>query len=307
MLCVDAVCTKLKMGWEMPSEVAKAKAPRRYRYGPKPTWEIVLDAVLAMGRPVSSTEVGDYIVERIPDFALKNLSPDLSVLSVNCNSRGNHGVNSKTRRTDSGNKYDRLVRIGEGRGVRYAEYQPAVHGVWELAEVGEGKLRPRRVALPDSVELDAARMTVAAAGMFDPSEDARRRVMGALVQREGQPKFRRSLLDEYSGECVITGCNVEALLEAAHIVPYRGVHTNDVTNGLLLRADLHKLFDLHMFRIDPRTHTVHLCDDLKASEYGCYEGRRLRPPKSQENMPAEASLRHHEARCAWLIMESSGD
>ncbi|MGF6875087.1 HNH endonuclease [Paraburkholderia sp. MM5477-R1] len=295
------------MGWEMSSEVAKTKAPRRYRYGPKPTWEIVLDAVLAMGRPVSSTEVGDYIVERIPDFALKNLSPDLSVLSVNCNSRGNHGVNSKTRTTDSGNKYDRLVRIGEGRGVRFTEYQPAVHGVWELAEVGEGKLRPRRVALPDSVELDTARISVASAGMFDPSEDARRRVMAALVQREGQPKFRRSLLDEYSGECVITGCNVEALLEAAHIVPYRGVHTNDVTNGLLLRADLHKLFDLHMFRIDSRTHTVHLCDDLKDSEYGCYEGRRLRPPKSQENRPAEASLRHHEARCAWMIMESSGD
>ncbi|WP_074169491.1 HNH endonuclease signature motif containing protein [Caballeronia hypogeia] len=36
-----------------------------------------------------------------------------------------------------------------------------------------------------------------------------------------------------------------------------GAHTNDVTNGLLLRADLHKLFDLHMFRIDPQTRTVH--------------------------------------------------
>lgn len=295
------------MGWDMSSEIAKTKAPRSYRYGSKPTWEIVLDAVLAMGRPASPTEVGDYIVERIPDFALKNLSPDLSVLSVNCNSRGNHGVNSKPRRTDSGNKYDRLVRIGEGRGVRFTEYDPALHGVWELAEVGERKLRPRRVALPDSVELDAARINVASAGMFDLSEDARRRVMAALVQREGQPKFRRSLLDEYSGACVITGCNVEALLEAAHIMPYRGVHTNDVTNGLLLRADLHKLFDLHTFRIDPQTRTVHLCDDLKASEYGCYEGSRLRPPKSQENMPAEASLRHHEARCAWMIMESSDE
>jgi hypothetical protein len=291
----------------MPSDATKKKAPREYRYGPKPTWEIVLDAVLAMGRPVSSTEVGHYIVERIPDFALKNLSPDLSVLSVNCNSRGNHAVNSKPRRTDSDNKYDRLVRIGEGRGVRFTEYEPAVHGVWELAEVGEKKLRPRRIALPDCVELDAARIKVASAGLFDPNEDARRRVMAALVQREGQPKFRRSLLDEYSGKCVITGCNVEALLEAAHIMPYRGAHTNDVTNGLLLRADLHKLFDLHMFRIDPRTHTVHLCDDLKASEYGCYEGRRLRSPRSQENTPSEASLRHHEARCAWMIMESSGE
>ncbi|WP_218239790.1 HNH endonuclease [Comamonas fluminis] len=297
----------MKAGLAMPSEITKAKAPRLYRYGLKPTWEIVLDAVLGMGRPVSSTEVGDYIVQRIPDFALKNLGPDLSVLSVNCNSRGNHGVNTKTRRTDSGNKYDRLVRIGEGRGVRFTGYEPAIHGVWELAEVGEGKLRPRRIALPDSIELDAARVNVASEGMFDPSEDARRRVMAVLVQREGQPKFRRALLDEYSGACVITGCNVESLLEAAHIVPYRGMHTNDVTNGLLLRADLHKLFDLHMFRIEPKAHTVHLCDELKGSEYGVYEGRRLRPPKSQQNMPAEASLRYHEERCAWTILESSGE
>lgn len=295
------------MGWKMSSKIKKAKTPRRYQYGLKPTWEIVLDAVLALDRPVSSTEIGDYIVERIPDFALKNLSPDLSVLSVNCNSRGNHGVNSKKRKTDSGNKYDRLVRIGEGRGVRFIEYEHAVHGVWELTEVGERKLRPRLVALPDSVELDAARINATSTGLFDPSEDARRRIMAALVLREGQPKFRRSLLDAYSGKCVITGCSVEALLEAAHIMPYRGVHTNEITNGLLLRADLHKLFDLHMFRIDPRTYTVHLSDDLKESEYGCYEGRRLGLPKSQENMPAEASLRHHEARCAWMIMQPIGE
>jgi HNH endonuclease len=291
----------------MPADHAKKKAPREYRYGSKPTWEIVLDAVLALGRPVTSAEVGDHIVERIPDFALTNLSPDLSVLSVNCNSRGNHAANSTPRRTDSGNKYDRLVRIGEGRGVRFTEYDPAVHGVWALVEVGEGKLRPRRVALPDSIELEAARASVTSAGMFDPNEDARRRVIAALVQREGQPKFRRALLDAYSGACVITGCNVEVLLEAAHIMPYRGTHTNDVTNGLLLRADFHKLFDLHMFRIDPRAHTVHLCDALKASEYGCYEGRRLRQPRSHDNTPAEASLRHHEERCAWMLVESSNE
>ncbi|MBN3826803.1 HNH endonuclease [Burkholderia sp. Ac-20384] len=291
----------------MPADHTRNKAPREYRYGSKPTWEIVLDAVLALGRPVSSTEVGDYIVERIPEFALKNLSPDLSVLSVNCNSRGNHGVNSKPRRTDSGNRYDRLVRIGEGRGVRFTEYDPTVHGVWALEDVGKKKLRPRQVALPDSIELEAARVSAASAGVFDPNEDARRRVMAALVQREGQPKFRRALLDEYSGACVITGCNVEALLEAAHIMPYRGAHTNDVTNGLLLRADLHKLFDLHMFRIDPRAHTVHFCAALKASEYGCYEGRRLRQPRSQCNAPAEASLRHHEERCAWMLVESSDE
>ncbi|MBR7964673.1 HNH endonuclease [Burkholderia latens] len=129
--------------------------------------------------------------------------------------------------------------------------------------------------------------------------------MRTLVQREGQPQFRRALIDEYAGACSITGCTVEALLEAAHIIPYLGPHTNDVSNGLLLRADLHKLFDLHMFRIDPQTHTVHLCDELKASEYASFEGRRLRPTKSPNKAPAAASLRHHEERCTWTLVESA--
>lgn len=277
---------------------------RQYRYGDKATWDMVGDAVVAMGRPVSTAEVRDYLVARVPDFRTNNLGPDLSVLSVNCYSRANHAVNTKPRRTDTGNKYDRLVRIGEGRGVKFAEYSPTVHGVWELADVGDAKLRPRQISTPQAIELEEARISAMTDGEFDPTEDARRRIMRTLVQREGQPQFRRALIDEYAGACAISGCTVEALLEAAHIIPYLGPHTNDVSNGLLLRADLHKLFDLHMFRIDPESRTVYLCDELKASEYACMEGRRLRPTKSPDKAPAPASLRHHEERCTWTLVES---
>ena len=60
---------------------------RQYRYGDKATWDMVGDAVVAMGRPVSTAEVRDYLVARVPDFRTNNLGPDLSVLSVNCFSR----------------------------------------------------------------------------------------------------------------------------------------------------------------------------------------------------------------------------
>lgn len=189
--------------------------------------------------------------------------------------------------------------------MKFAAYNPAVHGVWELADVGDKKLRPRQIATPQAIELDEARKSATSDGDFDPTEDARRRIMRALVQREGQPQFRRALIDEYAGACAISGCTVEALLEAAHIIPYLGPHTNDVSNGLLLRADLHKLFDLYMLRIDPQARTVHLCDELKASEYAPFEGRRLRPTKSSNKAPAAASLRHHEERCTWTLVESA--
>lgn len=288
----------------MTSTLPTNRPRRRYRYGSKPTWEVVLDAVLEFGRPVAAAEVGERIAQRIPDFARANLGPDLSVLSVNCNSRGNHGVNSKPRRSDSGNAYDRLVRIGKGQGVRFTEYSPALHGIWELADVGDKVPRPRCILSADTVELEAARLNAAAEDAFSHDEDTRRRILAAIVQREGQPEFRRNLLDAYSCACVVTGCTVESLLEAAHIVPYRGAHTNVVSNGLLLRADIHKLFDLHLLWIDPKTRQIRLDDTLLGSEYGHLEGRRLREPNHAETRPQETALEYHEQRCAGALLES---
>lgn len=87
---------------------------------------------------------------------------------------------------------------------------------------------------------------------FDPRsiEDGRQWIAQMVVLRQGQPIFRAQLLETYGRKCAITGCEVEDVLEAAHIVPYQGPQTNDVTNGLLLRADIHTLFDRGLIRID---------------------------------------------------------
>ena len=81
-------------------------------------------------------------------------------------------------------------------------------------------------------------------------EDARRRIEATIVLRQGQGAFRDSLLEAYGCRCAISGCDVPEALEAAHIIPYKGEHTNVVVNGLLLRADLHTLFDLGLIAID---------------------------------------------------------
>lgn len=278
---------------------------RRYRYGEISTWQLVLNAVKALDGPVSPGEVGAHIVASIPDFARANLSPDLSVMSVNSNSRGHHAVNTRPRRTDTGNPYDQLFRIGRGRGVRYVLYDPAVHGVWELYDPGVKPLRPRLISSADDIELERARNEVRDAGALDPtdSEDARRRIMASVVQREGQPAFRESLLRAYGNACAITGCTVVPLLEAAHIIPYRGPHTNVVSNGLLLRADLHKLFDLHLIRIDPARRTLHVSEELMNSEYGSLAGQTLRPPSSAQDAPSIASLADHQSRCVWAALD----
>lgn len=132
-------------------------------------------------------------------------------------------------------------------------------------------------------------------GEFDPDDvtDARKRTLTSIVRRQGQGSFRRKLLKAYSGQCAITGCNIEALLEAAHIVPYLGADTNVVNNGLLLRADIHTLFDLGLLWVDPNNLLVKLAEALKQSEYSSLEQKPLLLPKALSDRPSTKALQSH--------------
>jgi hypothetical protein len=98
-------------------------------------------------------------------------------------------------------------------------------------------------------------------------KDVRKRIRASIVQRQGQGLFRRRLLEAYGRRCAITGCATEAVLEAVHITPYLGKAANDLTNGLLLRSDLHTLFDLGLIGVDPSTFTLVLSRSLHNGDY----------------------------------------
>lgn len=69
--------------------------------------------------------------------------------------------------------------------------------------------------------------------------------------RIGQSSFRVLVTDAYQRRCAITGEHTLVALEAAHIVPYSGEGSHDVRNGLLLRADFHRLFDFGLVSVTP--------------------------------------------------------
>ncbi len=102
----------------------------------------------------------------------------------------------------------------------------------------------------------------------------------------------------YEGKCAITGCPVEAVLEAAHIHPYLGQHTNDVTNGLLLRADLHTLFDLRLLWIDA-TNRVKVSHRLRDTPYWEHEGGMLRVPKHAASRASAKALHWHREQAGF--------
>jgi hypothetical protein len=118
------------------------------------------------------------------------------------------------------------------------------------------------------------------AGEFDPSgvTDARMRTMASIVRRRGQPKFRKDLLEIFDGRCPVTGCDATEALEAAHIVPYMGDDTNHPSNGLLLRSDIHTLFDMGRLTIDPETLEMLLSPELEGTAYASLKGRRISLP-----------------------------
>lgn len=85
--------------------------------------------------------------------------------------------------------------------------------------------------------------------------------------RRGQPRFRLMLLKLYNNTCIVTGCKITQLLEAAHISPHSAGSDYRLSNGLLLRADIHTLFDLDMLAINPETFRLKMIDTLRQSEH----------------------------------------
>ncbi|MDZ8083856.1 MAG: HNH endonuclease [Nostoc sp. DcaGUA01] len=127
----------------------------------------------------------------------------------------------------------------------------------------------------------------------DSIKDAREKILASIVIRQGQSGFRKTLLQAYNGKCCVTDCDVEAVLEAAHIIPYQGTDTNHVANGLLLRADIHNLFDLYMISINPETGKVEVALSLQETQYWYLNGKKLSLPLDLASQPSQDALNYH--------------
>lgn len=121
--------------------------------------------------------------------------------------------------------------------------------------------------------------------------DAREKILAQIVRRRGQREFREALIAAYEGRCAISGCNAVEALEAAHILPYKGAATNRVQNGLLLRSDLHTLFDLGLLVVVPESLVVLVASSLMGTDYRELSGCSLRVPESRDLRPDVEALR----------------
>jgi hypothetical protein len=87
------------------------------------------------------------------------------------------------------------------------------------------------------------------------------------------------------------------IVEAAHISPYRGASDNNPQNGLLLRADIHTLFDLNLLGIEPNTLQVVLHPKLANDEqYRGLAGRTLMCEGGKQPNDKALQLRYKQFR-----------
>jgi putative restriction endonuclease len=116
--------------------------------------------------------------------------------------------------------------------------------------------------------------------------------------RLGQGAFRVLVTDAYERRCAVTGERTLPVLEAAHIKPYALLGPHRVSNGILLRADLHKLFDLGYVTVTPDLR-LEVSSKLKTEwqngrEYYAHHGQPLRvPPADLASQPSREFLSWH--------------
>lgn len=144
-------------------------------------------------------------------------------------------------------------------------------------------------------------------GPFDPhdAKDARGKTLREIRARRGQRQFRNALLAAYGNRCAMTGCAVLHVLEAAHITPYLGPYTNHVTNGILLRADLHTLFDNNFVTVEPKTRTIWISPSIEDPAYRALHGKQLLETIDSASAPSAAALRKQHDDCYWTTADLS--
>ncbi len=119
--------------------------------------------------------------------------------------------------------------------------------------------------------------------------------------RLGQGAFRVLVTDIYGRRCAVTQERTLPALEAAHIRPYRCGGSHDAQNGLLLRRDIHSLFDSGYVTVTPDLNfevSRRIREEYEnGRHYYALHGKRIHAPESLVERPNPVALTWHNEHC----------
>jgi len=156
---------------------------------------------------------------------------------------------------------------------------------------------PDGLALWQAVELRLERHR--APGLAE--EPARFGAPQLFHPRLGQGAFRVLVTDVYGRRCAVTGERTLPALEAAHIRPYAEGGSHEARNGLLLRRDIHSLFDAGYVTVTPERRfevSRRIREEFEnGRHYYALHGHEISPPAIAHYAPDSAALSWHNDNC----------
>jgi len=116
-------------------------------------------------------------------------------------------------------------------------------------------------------------------------------------QRLGQQAFKAVVLDAYHRHCAVTGAKIRPVLQAAHILPLPDGGEHRLDNGLLLRSDVHIMFDRGYLSVDP-SHRLLVSPRLRedfgnGEEFYSRAGEQITVPERKADRPHREFLQWH--------------
>jgi len=132
---------------------------------------------------------------------------------------------------------------------------------------------------------------------FVASQASRHGEPQIVLPRLGQGAFRVIVADAYQRTCALSSSHILHILEASHIKPFAQGGPHSPTNGLLLRQDIHTLFDRGYITVSP-DFRVEVSKRIKeefnnGADYYAMAGRKINLPAIQQFRPSRETLEWH--------------
>lgn len=103
-------------------------------------------------------------------------------------------------------------------------------------------------------------------------------------------KLMHELLYQYRSKCVVTGADMPAALEALYLCPQLPSSEHNLSNTLLVRADIRNLFESKLLSVNPKTRRIVIGKELRRSDYSSLDKVLLENPKDIEFRPSRYAL-----------------
>jgi len=115
--------------------------------------------------------------------------------------------------------------------------------------------------------------------------------------RLGQQAFKAIVMDKYHRHCAITGTHIPPVLQAAHIQPVTAGGEHRIDNGLLLRSDVHTMFDRGYLGVDPQ-YRLRVSPRLReefgnGAQFYAHAGQVIELPARRPDRPNREFLEWH--------------